>query len=178
MEAAQSLPELSKHLSVLKRSDAADATIISTLFALNGLNPTVSDLNSSRIHIYLSQNVAKRSGVTGELARHLIAKWKRLLPSSSSQSPPPPPVKPPSQEPPGTHSSQSMESRRANHVKVSPTKPAARLIDESLSSAKSSSKKAKTASLSPPAPPANASSEAQSRKLARDRLQGLFEKVM
>ena len=100
MEAAQSLPELSKHLSVLKRSDAADATIISTLFALNGLNPTVSDLNSSRIHIYLSQNVAKRSGVTGELARHLIAKWKRLLPSSSSQSPPsaPPCAQPHPQE--------------------------------------------------------------------------------
>ncbi len=76
MEAAQSLPELSKHLSVLKRSDAADATIITTLFALNGLNPSVSDLNSSRIHIYssrihiyLAQSVVEHSGLTDEL-RH------------------------------------------------------------------------------------------------------------
>jgi hypothetical protein len=73
MTVVQSTPDLSKYLLALKSSDA-DAAIISTLVSLNGLNPTVSDLNSSRIHLYLAQNVAKRSGVTGELARQLVAK--------------------------------------------------------------------------------------------------------
>ena len=88
MASAQSISEFSKCLQVLKSSNA-DVSIIPTLFTLNGLNPTVGDLNSSRIHVYLAQNVAKRSGITGDLARQLIAKWKRVLPSSASQSPPP-----------------------------------------------------------------------------------------
>jgi hypothetical protein len=182
MTAVQSAPDLSKYLLALKSSDA-DAVVISTLVSLNGLNPTASDLNASRIHMYLAQNVAKRSGVTGELARQLVAKWRRMLPS---QSPPPAgpasATKPDAAQKASSSSSQSPPAPQAepSMQQISSKKPLLASIVDSGPLSESASKKAKTCSKSPPpsaskSPPP--STDAQGMEALRGRLQGLFDKV-
>jgi hypothetical protein len=166
---AEECTDYQQLLTLLKGGESkSDQTgVYLSLFTLNGLNPTVSDLNSSRIHVYLAQNVAIRSGVTGDLARQLVAKWKRLLPSASSQSPPPSHSKMPRSPPPSSACS-------TQHQSVS-SKQVARHEPHSAACAESSSKKAKLSEGSPP--PDTASSQAQSRKAFRDRMQALLEKV-
>jgi hypothetical protein len=142
-------------LTLLKggESQTDQSSVYLALFSLNGLNPTVSDLNSSRIHLYLAQNVAKRSGVTGELARQLVAKWRRMLPS---QSPPPAgpasATKPDAAQKASPSSSQSPPAPQAepSMQQISSKKPLSTSIVNSGPLSESASKKAKTCSKSPP----------------------------